>query len=107
MTRVGFELTTPGLEQAKTVHTKTASDVQWLRLTLSKGSNRVGVFSPFHLRTETDPVSETSCFYSLDYRTIEKVQKPSNFVCYTPSPEPLEILYNFTLICFVYMGNLK
>jgi hypothetical protein len=36
--------------------------VQWLRLALSKGSNWVGVFSPLHLRTETDPVSETSCF---------------------------------------------
>jgi hypothetical protein len=35
--------------------------VQWLRLTLSKGSNWVGVFTP-HLRQETDSVSETSCF---------------------------------------------
>jgi hypothetical protein len=32
-----------------------------LRLPLSKGPNRVSV-SP-HLRTERDPVSETSCFY--------------------------------------------
>jgi hypothetical protein len=31
---------------------------QWLRSALSKGPNRVGV-SP-HLKTETDPVSETS-----------------------------------------------
>jgi hypothetical protein len=30
-------------------------------LALSKGPNRVGVFPP-HLRTETDPVSETLCF---------------------------------------------
>jgi hypothetical protein len=29
----------------------------------------------FYLRTETDPVSETSCF--LEYRTMEKVQKNS------------------------------
>jgi hypothetical protein len=28
-----------------------------------------------HLRTETDPVSEMSCF--LEYRTMEKVQKNS------------------------------
>jgi hypothetical protein len=34
--------------------------VQWLRLTLSKGPNKIGFFP--HLRTETDPVSETSCF---------------------------------------------
>jgi hypothetical protein len=31
-----------------------------LRFALSKGPNRVGVFP--HLRTETDPVSETLCF---------------------------------------------
>jgi hypothetical protein len=31
-----------------------------LRLALFKGPNRVGV--SLHLRTETDPVSETSCF---------------------------------------------
>jgi hypothetical protein len=35
-------------------------DVQWMRLALSKWPNRVGVF--LHLRTETDPVSETSWF---------------------------------------------
>jgi hypothetical protein len=35
--------------------------VQWLRLAFSKGPNRVGVFP--HLRTETDPVSETLCFF--------------------------------------------
>jgi hypothetical protein len=34
--------------------------VQWLRLALSKGPNRIGFFP--HLRTETDPVSETSWF---------------------------------------------
>jgi hypothetical protein len=52
--------------------------VQWLRLALSKGHNWVGFFSPLHLRTETDLVSETSFFYSSEYRTMEKVQKPSN-----------------------------
>jgi hypothetical protein len=36
--------------------------IQWLRSALSKGSNRVGV--SLHLKTETDPVSETSCFSS-------------------------------------------
>jgi hypothetical protein len=29
-----------------------------------------------HVRTETDPISETLC--SLEYRTMEKVQKPTN-----------------------------
>jgi hypothetical protein len=37
---------------------------------------------PTDLRTETDAVSETSCFYSLEHRTKEKVQTPSNFVHY-------------------------
>jgi hypothetical protein len=56
-------------------------------LALSKGPNRVGV-SP-HLRTETDPVSETSCFssnYVFRIRTMDKVRKPSNSVCYTSTP---------------------
>jgi hypothetical protein len=34
--------------------------VQWLGLALSKGPNSIGFFP--HPRTETDPVSETSCF---------------------------------------------
>jgi hypothetical protein len=34
-----------------------------------------------HLRTEIDPVFETSC--CLEYQTMEKVQKPSNSVLYT------------------------
>jgi hypothetical protein len=79
---------------------------------------------PLHLRMETDPVSETSCFhdyslyflyllsgvfspftwgrkqiqflkrrvfYSPEYQMTEKVQKPSNSVCYTPSSEPFRI----------------
>jgi hypothetical protein len=46
---------------------------------------------PLHLRIETDPVSETSCFYFVEHRTMEKVQKPSNSVCYTPSSEPFRI----------------
>jgi hypothetical protein len=29
-----------------------------------------------HLETKTDPVSETSCFYSTKDRTMEKVQNP-------------------------------
>jgi hypothetical protein len=44
--------------------------------------------SPFYLRTETDPVSEASCFYSQEHRTMEKIHNPSNSVCYTPSWEP-------------------
>jgi hypothetical protein len=39
---------------------------------------QMSVFPPIHLRTESDPVSETSCFYTQQHRTIEKVQKPSS-----------------------------
>jgi hypothetical protein len=49
------------------------------------------VSSPLHLRTEIDPVSETSCFYSQEHRTTKKVQNSSNSVCYTPSSEPFKI----------------
>jgi hypothetical protein len=48
-----------------------------LRLALSKGPNRVGV-SPTHLRTETDPVSETLCsIVLLEYQRMDEVQKLS------------------------------
>jgi hypothetical protein len=57
--------------------------VQWLRLALSNWPNRVDVSYP-QLTTETDPVSETlfsfMCF--VKYRTMDKVQKPSNPECY-------------------------
>jgi hypothetical protein len=42
-----------------------------------------------HLRTETDPVSETLC--SLEYRTMDNVQKPSNSEYYTPPLEPFRV----------------
>jgi hypothetical protein len=45
-----------------------------------------------HLMTETDLVSETACL--LEYRTMGKVQKPSDPECYTPSSEPFRIYYN-------------
>jgi hypothetical protein len=46
--------------------------VQILRLDLPNGSNRIDIF--FHLRTETDPVSETSC--SVVFRISNDVQTP-------------------------------
>jgi hypothetical protein len=51
--------------------------VQWLRLALSNGPNRVCV-SPCHLRTETDPVSETLCFLVFRIPDDRQVQKPSS-----------------------------
>jgi hypothetical protein len=47
-----------------------------LRLALSKGPNRVGV-SP-HLRTETEPVPETSCFLSSNYLETGRRTKSEN-----------------------------
>jgi hypothetical protein len=47
----------------------------WLRLALSKGPNRVCVF-PSHLRTDTDPVSETLCF--LTFRIPDDGQNPES-----------------------------
>jgi hypothetical protein len=49
-----------------------------IEVSLSKGSERVGVFAT-QLRTETDPVSETSCsLVFLEYHTMDTVQEPSN-----------------------------
>jgi hypothetical protein len=46
----------PGIKkQTKEIH-----DVSETGPVISKGPNRIGFFP--HLRTETDPVSETSCF---------------------------------------------
>jgi hypothetical protein len=39
------------------------------------------LLSHLQLRTETDPVSETSC--SLKYQTMEEVQTPNNSVCFS------------------------
>jgi hypothetical protein len=45
-------------------------------------------YLPFHLRTETELVSETLCFLVLEYRTMDKIQKPSNSEYYIESSEP-------------------
>jgi hypothetical protein len=59
---------------------ETGSVIQWLRLALSKGPNRVGV-SPPHPRMETDQFSETLCFLVSFWNTgwwmMDKVPKPS------------------------------
>jgi hypothetical protein len=50
--------------------------IQTATLALSKGPNRVGVFR-HHLRTETDPVSETLC--SVVFRIPDDGQSPKPF----------------------------
>jgi hypothetical protein len=52
--------------------------VQWLRLDLSSGPNRVGVSQNPHLGAETDLGSEMLFFCFLDCRTIDKVNKNRN-----------------------------
>jgi hypothetical protein len=59
-------------------------------LALSKGPNWVGVFSPLHMRMETNPVSETSCFYSLEYQTMEKTKNPVILCTIHHRQNPLE-----------------
>jgi hypothetical protein len=48
-----------------------------------------------NMRTEKDPFAEKMC--SSEYRTVDKVQKPSNSECYTPSSEPSRIDLNFNI----------
>jgi hypothetical protein len=45
-----------------------------ISLALSKEPNRVGVFP--HQRTETDPVSETSCFYPIIFQNPDDGRSP-------------------------------
>jgi hypothetical protein len=47
-------------------------------IALSKGPSCVDIFPPHTLRTETDPVSETSCFLDSRLSDDGKVQKLSN-----------------------------
>jgi hypothetical protein len=46
---------------------------------------------------ETDPVSETVCSSYLELRTMATVQKPSDSVCYTTSPEPFRFYERSTM----------
>jgi hypothetical protein len=51
-----------------------------IEVALSKGPNRVGVFP--HLRTETDPVSETLCFSLLFRKNPDNGQSPkTQYLC--------------------------
>jgi hypothetical protein len=65
--------------------------VRWLWLALSNWTARHRRWlSHTDMKTETDPFSETLC--SLQYRTTDRVQKPSNPECPTSSWEPYTIL---------------
>jgi hypothetical protein len=53
--------------------------------------NCVGSFSPFTWGRKQVQFPKCRVFYSLEYRSMKKVQKSSNSVCYTPSSEPFRI----------------
>jgi hypothetical protein len=46
-----------------------------------------------HKVSETGSVSETLCFLVIEFRTMDKVQKPNIDECYTPSSEPYRVYY--------------
>jgi hypothetical protein len=57
-----------------------------------------------HLRTEADPVSETSCYLIiLNFRTMDRVQKPISSQCYIQSSGPFKI---HILFCFTCRKNI-
>jgi hypothetical protein len=64
--------------------------VRRLMLDLSKGPIRVGVFLPLPEDGNRSSVQLPKRLFSsyLEFRTIGKVQKPSDSECYTPSSEP-------------------
>jgi hypothetical protein len=59
---------------------------QWLRLALSKGPNW-GVSTPFTWGQKQTYFPKRFLWY-LEFRLINKIQKPSNSECCTPSSEP-------------------
>jgi hypothetical protein len=63
-----------------------------LKVALSKGSNRGGVFSPLHLTTETDSVSETSCFYPMNTGRWKKSKNPVILCAICHRQNPLKCL---------------
>jgi hypothetical protein len=63
--------------------------VQWLRLALSHGSNRVGDSHPSPEDGNRFSLRNVGLFcVFLEYPTMDKVQKPQNPECYIPSSEP-------------------
>jgi hypothetical protein len=58
--------------------TISAGYVQWLRSFLSKGPNWVDVFCPLIWGRKQTQFPKSRVFYFLEYRMMEKAQKPSN-----------------------------
>jgi hypothetical protein len=86
-----------------------------LRLALSKEPNRVGVSLPSPEDGNRSSFRNFVFCYYLEFRTMNKVQKPSHSECYTPLSEPFR-RYNCPelqggrwsfLFLFIYLFNLS
>jgi hypothetical protein len=77
------------------------AQVQWLRLAVSNGPIREGI-SPFTWGQKQIQLPKRCILQFFEYRTMGKVQKPSNSECYTPSSEPFKI-YFFPIV-FYFSG---
>jgi hypothetical protein len=64
--------------------------IQWFKLALSKGLNRVGV-SPLTWGQKQVQFPKLYILQFLEYRTLDEVQKPNNSECYAPSLEQFRI----------------
>jgi hypothetical protein len=59
-----------------------------------------GQETPTQLKTETDPVSETLCSsVFLEYRTMDKVQKPNSPECHIPLSELFKVYFRISVYC--------
>jgi hypothetical protein len=59
-------------------------------------------------RTETDPVSETLCFYrfySFEHWTMDRVHKPNNHVQHTPSSESFQAYQDIYILLISFYEN--
>jgi hypothetical protein len=84
------------LRKSKSPITEPVTESQWWRLALSEGP-KWGVFSNFTWGRKQIQFPKRRVFYSLEYRTMEKVQKPSNSVLYTI----VRTLQNLRIILFL------
>jgi hypothetical protein len=61
------------------------NQVQWLRLALSKGPNRVGAVVPFTWGRKRNLFPKRRVFWYLEFQTMDEVREPSGSECCTPS----------------------
>jgi hypothetical protein len=93
-----------GIKKTRVRNTsKTGPVIQWLRLDLTKGTNRVGV-SPWPENRNRSSFRNVIFSSYLEYRTMDRVHKPSVSECYAPSSEPFRLyLLSETISCVVLL----